>query len=252
MTRRASRIIRATDAAATVVCPGMGHLWTSDGLRSLRRFAALGGYDHCDVAGIKLHQRSPADPPETMLRLLSFIEHTLHEAGTRPRLWSTGTTYSVPLVSQLEESKTRQYAVRFFLVGLYGRPTNLERVYFYNWGGAKIPIALQAVGCPPTGAARALERLKRWLAHAESRSCGHAAAVDLPANVWRCELTLVEGDRRRAAAIWWTDSGHAAVSAGPAGQMIHRLDGERQVVPPGAPIRVGEDPILTVEPVPRP
>jgi hypothetical protein len=252
MTRRASRIIRATDAAATLVCPGMGHLWTPDGLRSLQRFAELGGYDHCDVAAIKLHQLSAADPPETMLPLLSSIEHTLHKAGAHPRLWSTGTTYSVPLASQLEESRARQYAVRFFLVGLYGRPFNLERVYFYNWGGMKIPIALQAEGGPPTGAALAVARLKQWLAHAQSRTCGHAAAADLPANVWRCELTLVEGDRRRNAAIWWTDSGHAEVPAGPAGQVIHRLDGKMQVVRPGTPITVGEEPVLTTEPVPRP
>jgi hypothetical protein len=251
MTRRASRIIRATDAAATVVCPGMGDLWTPEGLRALRRFAELGGYDHCDVAGIKLHQRSPADPPETSLPLLSAVQRTLREAGAHPRLWSTGTTYTVPLVSALDEAKGRQYAVRFFLIGLYGRPQGLERMYFYNWGGSKIPIVLQAEGGPPTGAALAVARLQQWLAHAQSRSCGHADA-DLPPNVWRCELTVFEGDRRRDAAIWWTDSGHASVPAGAAGQMIHRLDGTRTVVPPGDPVTVGEDPVLSIEPVPRP
>jgi hypothetical protein len=248
MSRRASRIVRATDPKATVVCPGMGNLWSSEGQRLLRRFAQLGGYDHCDVAGIKLHQRSAADPPETMLRLLSVVDRTLHEAGAHPRLWSTGTMYSIPLQKRLEEAKARQYAVRFFLVGLYGRSAHLERMYFYNWGGTKIPIVLQADGGPPTGAALAVARLQRWLAHAQSRTCGHGAAINLPANVWRCQLTLVERGQRSEAAIWWTDSGSALAPAGPAAQAVHRLDGSTTVVRPGTAIAVGEDPILTTRP----
>ena len=46
--------------------------------------------------------------------------------------------------SSLDATTARNYAVRFFLVGLFARNVNLERFYFYNWGGTKIPIVLQA------------------------------------------------------------------------------------------------------------
>jgi hypothetical protein len=49
MTRWSSAIIRSVDPAATLVCPGMGQLWNSEGVDFLQRFAKLGGYDHCDV-----------------------------------------------------------------------------------------------------------------------------------------------------------------------------------------------------------
>jgi hypothetical protein len=247
MTRRASRIVRATDPAATVVCPGMGNLWDAEGRRVLRRFAEAGGYDHCDVAGIKLFQRSASDPPETMLQLLSVVDRTLHEAGAHPRLWSTGTTYSIPLQKPLAEATARQYAARFFLVGLYGRSASLERMYFYNWGGTKIPIVLQAEGGAPTAAARAAARVKRWLTGAQSHSCGHGAAIDVPPNVWRCELTLVRGGRRSDAAIWWTDTGSASVPAG-RDVVVHRLDGGTTEVRSGAAIAVGAAPVLAVHP----
>ena len=68
MTRRASGIIRSVDQEATLVCPGMGNLWSPEGRRVMTQFAELGGYSYCDVAGIKLHQRSAAEPPETMLQ----------------------------------------------------------------------------------------------------------------------------------------------------------------------------------------
>ncbi|MFD0574146.1 hypothetical protein ACFQ0T_39180 [Kitasatospora gansuensis] len=50
MTRRANRIIKAADPAATVVCPSMGELWKPEGQAFLGEFAAQGGYQHCDAA----------------------------------------------------------------------------------------------------------------------------------------------------------------------------------------------------------
>ncbi|WP_283136893.1 helix-turn-helix domain-containing protein [Rhizohabitans arisaemae] len=244
MTRRASRIIRAADPEATLVCPGMGQLWTDEGRRTLQRFAALGGYGYCDVAGIKLHQRTPSDPPESMLELVTTVDRTFHQAGIHPRLWNTGTTYSIPLQGSLDETRARNHAVRFFLTGLYARDFNLERMYFYNWGGTKIPIVLQAVGGVPTRAALAVEQLQRWLVHAESRSCGHGTAVNLPENVWQCEVVVAKPGDHHEATIRWTIGGTAETTAGPRVRAVRRLDGTTEAVRPGDVITVTEEPIL--------
>jgi hypothetical protein len=244
MTRRASQIIRATDPKATLVCPGMGQLWTADGVRFLKRFAELGGYRYCDVAGIKLFQKSAADPPETMLDLVTTIDRSMHEAGVQPRLWNTGTTYDIPLQGTLDAVRARNYAVRFFLVGLYARQANLERMYFYNWGGTKIPIVLQAVGGAPTQAALAVEQLQRWLAHAESQACGHGIAIGLPENVWECQFTITGPGRTHEARIRWTDTGTAQTAAGPGAQVVGQLDGTAAAVGPDDTITLTEAPIL--------
>ncbi|MEV5559342.1 helix-turn-helix domain-containing protein [Nonomuraea wenchangensis] len=244
MTRRASRIIRAEDPRATLVCPGMGSLWSREGQDVLRRFAHLGGYGFCDVAGIKLYQRSASDPPESMLALAATVDRVLHEAGIQPRLWSTGTTYSITLERPLDEQKARDYAVRFFLTGLYARKANLERMYFYNWGGTKIPIVLQAEGGAPTRAALAVEQLQRWLARAESRSCGNGLAINLSENVWQCEFTITGPEHRYTATIRWAVTGTADTTAGPKATMVRRLDGSAEVVRPGDTVTVTEEPIL--------
>lgn len=243
MTRRAADIIRATDPTATLGCPGMGRLWEPDAMRFLENFARLGGYDHCDVAGIKLFQRSAADPPETMLELTAAVDRAMHAAGVHPRLWNTGTTYTIPLQDKLEAGTARDYAVRFFLVGLYARDVNLERTYFYNWGGTKIPVVLQAVGGPPTSTALAVERLQRWLTGARIRSCGHGTAVGLPVNMWTCQFTVGSGEATRDAAILWTDTGVANTTARPGAMAVHNLDGE------ASPVRSGDDISVTGTPI---
>ncbi len=75
-----------------------------------------------------------------MLELAALVDRTLHEAGVHPRLWSTGTTYTLPLERPLDAATARAFAARYFLTGLYARDLNVERMYFYNWGGGKIPI----------------------------------------------------------------------------------------------------------------
>jgi hypothetical protein len=246
MTRRAGEIIRSTDHDATVVCPGMGRLWDADGVEFLQRFAALGGYNHCDVAGVKLFQQTASDPPETMLDLTDTIDRVMHEAGLQPRLWSTGTMYEITLEHPLDEATARNYAVRFFLVGIYARKVNLERMYFYNWGGTKIPIVLQPVGGVPTSAALAVEQLQRWLRHARSESCGHGIQVNLPDNVWQCEFIATEDGDAYAAVIRWTDTGTATVTAGDRTKEVRHLDGTVTVVRPGDAITVTEEPVLIV------
>jgi hypothetical protein len=246
MTRRASAIVRAVDPAATAVCPGMGNLWDRGAQAVLREFAALGGYDHCDVAAVKLHQRTAADPPETMLGLLQDVNQIFHSIGIHPRIWNTGTTYTIALEKPLDGATATNFAVRFFLVGLYGRDVSLERMYFYNWGGTRIPIVLQADGGAPTPAARAVERLHRWLTGAESVSCGHGTAIDLPQNAWRCDLMVNGPDARRRAAVLWTHAGTATVSAS-APRTVHRLDGRTETVGSGVPMEISEAPVLVLD-----
>ncbi|WP_112265403.1 helix-turn-helix domain-containing protein [Lentzea terrae] len=243
MTVRAVRVIRAAAPDATLVCPGMGRLWESDGMGFLKRFAELGGYLSCDAAGVKLFPRSGSDPPETMLTLVDAIDRTLHEAGIHPRLWNTGTTFTIALQGALDETRARNFAVRFYLVGLYARNQNLERMYFYNWGGTKIPLVLQPVGGSPTPAALAVEQLQRWLNHAESTSCGRGPAINLPEHVWECTVTIT-GDRPHRASIRWTDTGTAVTSATFDVRAVHRLDGTASAIRPGDPITVTEEPVL--------
>ncbi|MBB4965445.1 helix-turn-helix domain-containing protein [Saccharothrix violaceirubra] len=244
MVRRAGAVIRSGDPKATVVCPGMGQLWTAEGVSFYRRFAELGGYDHCDVASVKLFQRQASDPPETMLELTASIDRVMHEVGTHPKVWNTGTTYSVVSQPRLDETTARNHAVRFFLVGIYARKSNLERMYFYNWGGTNIPLVLQPVGGVPTDAALAVERLQHWLRHAYSRSCGHGSAARLPENVFQCEFTVREPGRTYEATIRWTDKGTAAVVADRNAEAIHYLDGNVKAVRPGDTVTVTEEPVL--------
>ncbi|NUT95219.1 MAG: helix-turn-helix domain-containing protein [Saccharothrix sp.] len=248
MTRRANGIIRSLDPGATVVCPGMGELWNPEGLSFLKRFIELGGYDHCDVASIKLFQRKSTDPPETMLEITDSVDRVMHDAGVHRTLWSTGTAYSIPTQERLDRVVARNYAVRFFLTGIYARKVNLERMYFYNWGGTKIPIVLQPVGGSPTDAALAVEQVQHWLRNAHVRSCGHGATAALPENVWQCDFTVLEPDRTYEATIRWTDRGTATTTAGPRIRELRRLDGTVEAVDPGDSIGVTEEPVLLATP----
>ncbi len=244
MTRRASQIIRATDPSATVVCPGMGRLQTEEGLSFLRRFIELDGYDHCDVAGIKLFRPNASDPPEVMLDLTPAIDRLMHDAGVHPRLWSTGTDYSIATQPQLDEVTARNYAVRSFLVGMFARKVNLERFYFYNWGGTKIPIVLQPVGGVPTSAALAVEQLQRWLHNASIHSCGKGVGVNLPGNVFECVYSVTDSDRTYDATIRWTDKATAAISAHPHMYEVRYLDGTVKTVQAGDTLTITEEPVL--------
>ncbi|MEU7745535.1 helix-turn-helix domain-containing protein [Nonomuraea sp. NPDC049158] len=243
MTRRAARIIRRADPRATIVCPGMGRLWDPTARQALERFAELGGYRYCDAAGIKLHQRRASDPPETMLEILHLVDRTFHRLGIHPPLWNTGTSYDIPLQGSLDEQRAVDYAVRFYLLGLYATNLNLKRMYFYNWGGSAIPVVLQAEGGAPTRAALAVEQLQRWLAHARLRSCGQGLPVGLPANVWQCELIVAGPDGEHAAVLRWTHQGEASVAVPGAGT-VWRLDGSSGPVRPGDAVQITERPVL--------
>ncbi|MEU6712717.1 helix-turn-helix domain-containing protein [Nonomuraea sp. NPDC046802] len=241
MTRRAAAIVRSADPDAVVVCPSMGLLWQAGGRATLRRFAELGGYEHCDAAGVKLHQRHAADPPETLIPLLAKVDDTMHAAGVHPTLWNTGTTYEIPLQGSLDRQRSIDYAMRFYLAGLYGREFGLARMYFYNWGSGRIPLVLQAEGTPPTGAALAVETLQSWLLGTRISGCGQGIPAGLPANVWQCEF-LDEANRR--LVVRWTQTGTAETVAGPEVESQTNVDGTTTALRPGDSIRITETPLL--------
>jgi hypothetical protein len=126
---------------------------------------------------VKLHPRDFGQPPETIIELTGLIDRAFHDAGTQPRIWSTGTTYRIATAQRLDERTASNYAVRLFLVTLYAR---YERMYFYNWGGTRIPITLQAEGGPPTTAARYVERLQQWLSVARCTRAGPVPTTGCP------------------------------------------------------------------------
>ncbi|GAB3439654.1 helix-turn-helix domain-containing protein [Actinophytocola sediminis] len=223
LTRRASAVIRSVDPAATVVCPSMGELWDPAALEELRRFAELGGYDHCDAAAVKLSARADIDPPETMLPLAQEIEKVLHRANAGIDMWSTGSAYDVNTQPTLDADRSAQHAVRFYLSGLYAQ---YRRMYFYNWGSAKIPIVLQPVGGPRTKAAEHVERLQRWLADSRIHSCGHGREAGLPDNLWQCRFDR-DGEM---FLIWWAIDRRLQVAAAPGTTSVEDLDGHRAAV----------------------
>ncbi|MCG5216143.1 helix-turn-helix domain-containing protein [Streptosporangium sp. KLBMP 9127] len=246
MTRQANQIIKQADPGAIVVCPGVGRLWNSEGQGFLRQFAEAGGYGHCDVASVKLHQRSASDPPETMLAILDAAYRTMHQAGVHPPIWSTGTTHDIVLQRPLDEERAIDHATRFYLTGLYGSVNvNLSRTYFYAWGARTLPLTLQVPGAAPTRAALAVEQLQRWLTRSRIRACGQGTAIQLPANVWQCEFSIPDVDGRyRPAVLRWTHAGTASTSVPPHTTRLLRLDGTATPVRPGDFAEISTRPIL--------
>jgi hypothetical protein len=243
MTRRASHIIKAVDPKALVVCPSIVGPSTPQGREVLRRFAELRGYDYCDVAGVNLSQKQASDPPETVVQLLEQTYDVMHDAGVHPAVWNTGVTYEYAREEALDEQRAIDYATRFYLVAIYGTNVSLERSYFYNWGGSRLPIALQAVGGPPTRAALAVEELQRWLANTTTRSCGHGLAINLPGNVWQCEFTTQD---HRLQVVQWTSSGTATTTAAPDSELLRHIDGSIKQLSAGEAVLVTETPVLMV------
>lgn len=243
MTRRASRIIREGDRYAVVVCPSMTELWKEESHEHLLWFASLGGYQHCDTAGIKLYQQRVTDPPETMLEAVRKVDRTFQRAGYHLPLWNTGTAQTPQLNDPLDEDMAADYAVRFYLTGLYAR--KIQRMYFYAGGNGTIPLVLQAEGEPPTKAGLYVGRLQQWLAHASVRSCGHGLDIALPENVWQCEFRVPGAHGiPRTARIRWTYTGTADVPVGSGARHLQHLDGTARTVDARETVRVTGRPVL--------
>jgi transcriptional regulator with XRE-family HTH domain len=245
MTHRARAILDRTDPDATVVCPTMTGLWQPDGRRFLQQFAALGGYDDCDAAGVALQPRDPGGRPEQLFELARLIDGAFDEAGVHPTLWATGTAYRDAPGQHLDDATTRNYALRLYLLALYGR---FERAYFDNWGGRRIPIVLQAEGGPPTSAARALQRLQQWLVTARIYACGNGPGDGLPPGVWRCRFGVGQGAGLADAQLVWSGRGPAGLRV-PQAALVRTLDGGVSSVRAGGVLTVGEEPLLVLYPV---
>ncbi|WP_438289905.1 helix-turn-helix domain-containing protein [Streptomyces sp. HUAS TT7] len=244
MTRRAVSIVRRADPKATPVCLSMGDLWTPASQRFLLDFAAAGSYRDCDAAGVKLYPQHDGDTPESLVALADLIDRTFHSAGVHPALWNTGSAYRVATARPLDAARSIAYAVRFYLIGMYVR---YARTYFYNWGGTKVPLVLQAAGGPPTEAARAVATLQQWLAGAGIVSCGHGTPAGLPGTVWQCRFLLATpvGRPQVPAVVRWTESGTASMPVDPGDRSVRYLDGRTIAAP--RRLTVTEMPQLDVE-----
>lgn len=251
MVRRAARIIHTTDPRARVVCPSMGRLRTPGGPAFLRAFARYGGYQACDVAALKVHQDLSRERPEAMAEDVAGAHRALHAAGVGEPLWITGPDYDVSTQPALHGARARDYAARLYLVALYERKLHVNRFYFYDWGGTRIPIVLQPEGRAPTSAARGIGRLQRWLAGARIGGCSRRHAAGRPDGLWRCRFTGVpDAGSPGHAQIAWTSDGTASLRAGPHGATVHRLDGGTSRARAGDPIPVtGEPELITGSPV---
>lgn len=223
LVRRAATIINAVDTDATVACPSLGDLWTPEGRDILARFAALDGYRYCDVVAVKLHPRRATGEPEEMVKLAGMINDVLHRAGVHLQMWATGPGHAVPTAKPLGHRDAGNFAVRFYLAGIYAR---FDRMYFYSWGVGNLPLVLQVEGSPPTEAALFVQRLETWLAGAGIESCGRGAADGLPAGVWQCRF-VVRGPKGRTepAAVRWTTTGSASMPVEAGAYRVEHLDG---------------------------
>lgn len=248
MVRHAGTIINEADPKATVVCPSMGDLWEPAAREFMYRFAVLGGYRYCHVASVKLEPRTPTDKPETIIELAPVIDNTLRNSGVAPPMWVSAVAmagWNLPNLPPLQEEDASNYAVRFFLVGLYLRNFRYERMYFYTWGSRQIPLVLQAEGGEPTQAARYFEELQRWLADASIRSCSHGVDVHLPANVWQCKFDIPNAEgKAESAVIRWTDGGSVTMKAETGAYRIKQLDRTAKDVNAGDDLHLTERPII--------
>lgn len=238
MTTRAGRVIKEVDPAATVVCPGMAELWEPEARAWMERFAALGGYQQCDAVGVKLHPRKAADPPETMLELATEIEKSIYRVGAkRLPMWNMGQGFSTPLEPPLDPELAADHAVRFYLVSLYAE---YRRVFFYNWGGDRLPIVLQPNGGTPTRAARHIDELQAWLTDSQNTSCGAGDKLGLPNHVWRCVFTKNNAEFQ----ILWTDSGTTRLAPPANVATFEPIDGDARPYEPSGPLDVSGRPIV--------
>ncbi|MEU8799415.1 BTAD domain-containing putative transcriptional regulator [Spirillospora sp. NPDC048819] len=242
MTRRAGAIIDAVDPRATVVCPSIGDLWKPEGRRYLARFGAMGGFTPCDAVAVKLHPRQGAGRPEEMTEQAELIYNTLHHVGVHLPMWATGPAHDIPTVEPLGEEDAGNYAVRYYLAGLYAR---YDRMYFYSWGVRNLPLVLQVEGFPPTRAALFVQRLQQWLDGARIRSCGRGRAAGLPAGAWQCRFRLAApSGGGEEGAVRWMAEGTAEMPVEPGAYRVDHLGGRTVAVRGGQTVTLTERPIL--------
>ncbi|MFG2552853.1 hypothetical protein [Streptomyces sp. NPDC048581] len=248
MVRRADRIIGRADPDAKVACPSFGKLWEPEGRALLEKFVRSGGYEFCDAAALKLHPRRADGPPEDIIELAAKVEDVFRDHNVAHRVWNTGPGAEIDDGARLSDRRANDYAVRFYLVGLYIRKSNVDRMYFYSWGSRGVPLVVQPVGGEPTEAGRRIGRLHGWLADKRVSSCGKGSGVGLPDGVFECVFRHGPDREPDAAGPWlavrWTQHGRVSDRLGKGARLLRRMDGSSERVRPGARVDYGETPVL--------
>ncbi|MER5501442.1 MULTISPECIES: helix-turn-helix domain-containing protein [unclassified Streptomyces] len=241
MVERASRIIRRVDSGALVACPSFGELWEERGRELLRRFARTGAYENCHAAALKLPPRRADSPPEEIIDLARNVHDVLYEEGVgQIPVWNTGPDRNVAVTPPLDARRARDYAVRFYLAGLYSRYYGVERMYFYSWGSTGVPLVVQPVGGRPTQAGLRMGRLRQWLDGARIAACGQGGQLGLPEGAYTCRF---ERDGR-PFVIRWTTKGRVDLPVAEGEHLLRRMDGRTVRLRAGDRIGFGEEPVL--------
>ncbi|MFF8715248.1 helix-turn-helix domain-containing protein [Streptomyces sp. NPDC015184] len=241
MVERASRIIRRVDSGALVACPSFGELWEERGRELLRRFARTGAYENCHAAALKLPPRRADSPPEEIIDLARNVHDVLYEEGVgQIPVWNTGPDRNVAVTPPLDARRARDYAVRFYLAGLYSRYYGVERMYFYSWGSTGVPLVVQPVGGRPTQAGLRMGRLRQWLDGARIAACGQGGQLGLPEGAYTCRF---ERDGS-PFVIRWTTKGRVDLPVAEGEHLLRRMDGRTVRLRAGDRIGFGEEPVL--------
>ena len=241
MVERAARIIRRVDPEARIACPSFGSLWSEQGRELLRKFIRTGAYESCDAAALKMPPREPAGPPEEFIELSRQVYSLFYEEGVpEVELWNTGPDRDINLARPLDARHARDYAVRFYLAGLYSRHYGVRRMYFYNWGSTRLPLVVQPVGGRPTEAGLRMGRLKRWLAGARIGSCGEGRRMGLAEGAYTCRFVR-DG---KPLVVVWTTRGRSQVTLDEDALRMRRMDGSTARARPGERVGFGEEPLL--------
>lgn len=241
MVERAARIIRRVDPQAQVGCPSFGDLRSERGRSLLRRFARTGAAESCDAMALKMPPRKPDGPPEEVIELTKDVTGLLGEEGiTDMDLWNTGPDIDIVGAKQLDARRARDYAVRFYLSGLFARQWGMRRMYFYNWGSTGLPIVVQPVDGRPTEAGLWMGRLAGWLQDAGIASCGEGGRSGLAEGAYTCRF---ERDGR-TLRVYWTTRGRAEATLRPGAHRLRHMDGGTARARAGDRLRFGEEPVL--------
>lgn len=241
MVERAARIIRRVDPEARVACPSFGHLRSERGRSLLRKFVRTGAADSCDAFALKMPPRKPSGPPEETIELAKDVNELLGEEGvTDMDLWNTGPDIDIVGAKQFDARRARDYAVRFYLSGLFARQWGMRRMYFYNWGSTGLPIVVQPVGGRPAEAGLRMGRLARWLQDASIASCGEGRRSGMADGAYTCRF---ERDGR-TLRVYWTTRGRAEVTLEQGAHRLRHMDGRTARARAGDRISFGEEPVL--------
>ncbi|MER5362009.1 helix-turn-helix domain-containing protein [Streptomyces sp. NPDC002785] len=241
MVERAAAIIHRADPGALVACPSFGELWEERGRELLRQFARSGAYESCDAAALKMPPHRADSPPEETIALARNVHDVLFKEGLREiQVWNTGPDRSVAVTPPLDARRARDYAVRFYLAGLYSWHYGIRRMYFYSWGSTGVPLVVQPVGGRPTEAGLRMGRLRQWLDGARIAACGQGAQMGLPEGAYTCRFER----GGKPFFVRWTTKGRADVPANEGEYRLRHMDGRTVPLRAGDRISFGEEPVL--------